>query len=238
MMHLAVIGDIHGNLPALEAVLADIKRRGVTEVVNLGDCVLGPLWPRETCALLMTRGFPTVRGNTDRSVATLALADMTPLQRYTVDQLDEAQRRWLGNLSATLRLDQSILAVHGCPDDDNRYLLEDVEHGRLVRASVETIARRLGSTDAVLVLCGHSHQQHMVRLPGGPLVLNPGSVGFSDIGSPHARYALVRRDNGAMTIELIALDYDHARAVKRAAANDSPRWAHILATGFTPLSGA
>jgi len=237
-VHLAVISDIHGNLPALEAVLADIGRRGVTQVVNLGDCVLGPLWPRETCAFLMTRGFPTVRGNTDRSVATLAPADMTPLQHYTLGQLEEAQRRWLGDLPTTLRLDQGILAVHGCPDDDNRYLLEDIEQGRLVRATAETITQRLGSTDAVLVLCGHSHQQHMVRLPGGPLLLNPGSVGLSDIGSPHARYALVRREHGAMTIELVALDYDHASAVKRASANDNPRWAYTLATGFPPPARA
>jgi len=231
-MNLAVISDIHGNLPALEAVLADIARRGVTRVVNLGDCALGPLWPRETCALLMTRGFPTVRGNCDRSVATLALADMGPLQRYTVGQLEEAQRRWLGDLPATLRLHRGILAVHGCPDDDNRYLLEDVEQGRLVRAPTDAIAQRLGRTDAALVLCGHSHQQHMVRLPEGPLVLNPGSVGLSEVGTPHARYALVRGDNGATTIDLVALDYDHASAVKRATANDSPRWAHVLATGF------
>jgi predicted phosphodiesterase len=237
-MNLAVIADIHGNLPALEAVLADIARRGVAQVVNLGDCVLGPLWPRETCALLMTRGFPTVRGNCDRSVATLALSDMTPLQSYTAGQLEEAQRRWLGNLPATVRLDQGILAVHGRPDDDNRYLLEDMEQGRLVRAPVDAIAQRLSGTDAALVLCGHSHQQHMVRLPAGPLVLNPGSVGLSEVGTPHARYALVRCDEGGMTIDLVALDYDHATAVKRAAANDSTRWAYILATGFTPPADA
>jgi predicted phosphodiesterase len=237
-VHLAVISDIHGNLPALEAVLADISRRGVNEVVNLGDCVLGPLWPRETCALLMRRGFPTVRGNTDRAVATLAPADMTPLQHFTRGQLEEAQRRWLGDLPATLRLDPGVLAVHGGPDDDNRYLLEDVAQGRLVRGTAQTIAERLGPTDARLVLCGHSHQQHMVRLPEGPLVLNPGSVGLSDIGSPHARYALVSRDNGAMTIELVALDYDHASAVNRAAANDSPRWAYMLTTGFAPPARA
>ena len=141
-MNLAVISDIHGNLPALEAVLADIARRGVTQIVNLGDCVLGPLWPRETCALLMTRGLPTVRGNCDRAVATLVLSEMAPLQRYTVGQLEEAQRRWLGDLPATLRLDHGILAVHGRPDDDNRYLLEDVEQGRLVRAPMDALTPR------------------------------------------------------------------------------------------------
>jgi predicted phosphodiesterase len=243
-MKLAVIADTHGNLPALEAVLADIERRGVTHIVDLGDCAGGPLWPRETCEVLMARGFPTVRGNHDRWVATFALADLSPSDRYTHGELNEAQRRWLGDLPATLRLDPDILAVHGVPGDDNRYLLEDIERGRLVRAPTDTIAQRLGSSDAALVLCGHSHQQHMVRVPDGPIVLNPGSVGLpayrdptgtphvSEVGSPHARYALVARDNGAMTIELVALEYDHASAAKRAAANGSPGWAHAIATGF------
>ena len=57
-MRLAVIADIHGNLPALEAVLADIERRGADRIVNLGDCVSGPLWPRETMDLLDTLGLP------------------------------------------------------------------------------------------------------------------------------------------------------------------------------------
>jgi predicted phosphodiesterase len=243
-MKLAVIADTHGNLPALEAVLADIARRGVTDVIDLGDCASGPLWPRETCEVLMARGLPTVRGNHDRWVATFALADLSPSDRYTYGELDEAQRRWLRDLPPTVKLDPGILAVHGVPDDDNRYLLEDIEQGRLVRASADTIAGRLGRADAALVLCGHSHQQHMVRLPEGPIILNPGSVGLpayrdpagiphvSEVGSPHARYALVSRDNGSTTIELISLDYDHASAAKRAAANDNPGWAHALATGF------
>jgi predicted phosphodiesterase len=243
-MKLAVIADIHGNLPALEAVLADIARRCVTRIVDLGDCASGPLWPRETCEDLMARGLPTVRGNHDRWVAMLAPADMGPSDRYTFGALDDAQRRWLGELPATVRLDGNILAVHGRPDDDNRYLLEDIEQGRLVRAAADTIAQRLGATDAALVLCGHSHQQHMVRVPDGPLVINPGSVGLpayrdpegvahvSEVGSPHARYALIGDGDGSMTIELVALDYDHASAAKRALSNGSPGWAHALETGF------
>jgi predicted phosphodiesterase len=243
-MTLAVIADIHGNLPALEAVLADISRRGVTRIIDLGDCVSGPLWPRETCELLMGRGYPTVRGNHDRWVATLAPADMYPSDRYSFNELNEAQRRWLRDLPATFQFDSDIFAFHGVPDDDNRYLLEDIEQGRLVRATADTIAQRLGRTDAALVLCGHSHQQHMMRLPDGPVVLNPGSVGLpayrdpegvahvSEMGSPPARYALIEDEDGVVTIELIALDYDYASAVKRAAANGSPGWAHALATGF------
>jgi predicted phosphodiesterase len=245
-MTLAVIADVHGNLPALEAVLADIARRGVTRIVDLGDCASGPLWPRETCEVLMARGYPTVRGNHDRWVATFAPADMYPSDRYTFNELNEEQRRWLGELPTSLRLDGNILGVHGRFGDDQHYLLESIEQGRVVRASAEKIARRLHGTDAAVVLCGHSHQQHMVRLPGGPLVVNPGSVGLpayrdtdgiahvSEVGSPHARYALIRDDGGSMTIELVALDYDHASAAKRAIANGNKVWAHALQTGFAP----
>ena len=192
----------------------------------------------------MARGFPTVRGNHDRWVATFALADLSPSDRYTYDSLNEAQRQWLRELPATVKLHSDILAVHGRPGDDNSYLLEDIEQGRLVRASADTVAQRLGRTAAALVLCGHSHQQHMMQLPDGPVVLNPGSVGLpayrdptgvahvSEVGSPPARYALIEDDGDAMTIELVALDYDYASAVKRAAANRNPGWAHALATGF------
>ena len=65
-MRLAVISDIHGNLLALEAVIADIGARGVDATVNLGDNVAGPLWPRETAERLATLALPTVRGNHDR----------------------------------------------------------------------------------------------------------------------------------------------------------------------------
>ena len=65
-MRIAVIADIHGNLPAFEAVLADIERRAVYRTINLGDCVSGPLWPLAVCELLMARDDLTIRGNHDR----------------------------------------------------------------------------------------------------------------------------------------------------------------------------
>ena len=96
-----------------------------------------------------------------------------------------------------------ILACHGTPTNDNQYLVEEVSEHRLVRAHSSTIEKRLGDVQARVVLCGHSHQQHLIRLPNGPLILNPGSVGcpsyddpgaephVSESGSPHARYAVL-----------------------------------------------
>ncbi|TIT30318.1 MAG: metallophosphoesterase family protein, partial [Mesorhizobium sp.] len=69
-MRIAVLADIHGNLLALDAVLDDLKHRGGADItVNLGDCVSGPLWPRETMERLQALKLPTVRGNHDRRVA-------------------------------------------------------------------------------------------------------------------------------------------------------------------------
>jgi predicted phosphodiesterase len=87
-MKIAVIADIHGNAVALEAVLADIAVRGVDRVINLGDVVSGPLWPRETMDLLSGRDWLTIRGNHDRWVAGGDPAAKGALDRFAVTELD------------------------------------------------------------------------------------------------------------------------------------------------------
>jgi predicted phosphodiesterase len=77
-MRFAVIPDVHGNLLALETVLADIRTRGVDATINLGDCVTSPLWPRETFEALQGLGLPTVRGNHDRWIQELPEAQLSP----------------------------------------------------------------------------------------------------------------------------------------------------------------
>src|SRR5687768_405917 len=108
-MRLAALSDIHGNLPALEAVLADIGRRGVDRIVNLGDIVSGPLWPRETAARLMPLALPTVRGNHERQLRDLPPAAMGASDAYAHAQLTPAQRHWLDSLPPTLSLPQALL---------------------------------------------------------------------------------------------------------------------------------
>ena len=88
-MRIAVIADIHGNLPALEAVLIDIARRHVDRTINLGDCVSGPLWPREVCDLLMASDDPIIRGNHDRWVSGPDLTSMGAADRYAYSQLNQ-----------------------------------------------------------------------------------------------------------------------------------------------------
>src|ERR1700739_653425 len=125
-MRIAAVSDIHGNLFALEAVLADIERRGVDLIVNLGDIVSGPLLPRETAARLMALGLPTIRGNHERQVLTLDPARMGASDRYAFDSLGEAHRAWIAGLPAVLRPAEGVFMCHATPDNDVDCYLEDL----------------------------------------------------------------------------------------------------------------
>jgi predicted phosphodiesterase len=235
-MRLAIISDVHGNLVALDAVLADIRARGADRTVNLGDCVTSPLWPRETFERLADLRLPTVRGNHDRWLAEPPSGKLRPSVQFSHDALTAAQRAALGALPRALPIDGDVLAVHGTRESDTEYLLEEAVDGRLALVSSGELGRRLDGTIARLVLCGHSHHQHMAATAGGIVVVNPGSVGcpravdnedhaMNEAGSPHARYAIATRRGARWTIEMIALEYDWTPVVARAAANGRSDWA-------------
>ncbi|RWA86743.1 metallophosphoesterase family protein [Mesorhizobium sp.] len=249
-MRIAVLADIHGNVLALDAVLDDLGRRGGADlVVNLGDCVSGPLWPRETMQRLEALGLPTVRGNHDRRVAEdPADEKMWPSDRYAQERLTPAQREALFALPLTLEIAPGIVAFHARPDHDEKYLADAIVDGQLVHAPLSAIRRRLKSLDPAcrIALCGHSHRSELIRIPGGPVVFNPGSVGcpayaddtppahVSEQGAPHARYGIVELGaSGRLDrFEVIAVDYDHEAAAKQAEQAARPEWAHALRTGF------
>ncbi|MEO5799873.1 MAG: metallophosphoesterase family protein [Gemmatimonadales bacterium] len=237
----AVISDVHGNLPALEAVMADIERRGVATVVNLGDHVSGPLWPFETAALLMRQPWTQIRGNHERQLledpATHLASDRFAFERLSRDQL-----AWIAARPATAMHGDLVMLSHGTPTDDNTYLLETIEHGRFRLATDAEIQERMGVVAAQLLLCGHSHFPRSV-LTGGVLVVNPGSVGLpafldpeptpyvGETGSPHARYAIIESVAGSWTPEHISIAYDHERAAAQAERNGFAVWARALRTG-------
>ena len=242
-MRMAILADIHGNFLALEAVLADLRGRAPDHIINLGDCVSGPLWPRETAEKLISLGWPTVRGNHDRWVT-----DLEPDNQYSSDafarrSLSTEQLLWLSSLPQTLGLAAGIFACHGRPKDDNAYMLENVVSGRLALASRAEIAERTASIAAQIVLCGHSHIPRIVRTDS-VLIVNPGSVGqpayedptqpahVCETGSPLASYAMVSIRSGLITTEIISVSYDHVAAAERAEGNGSSSWGHYLRTGF------
>jgi predicted phosphodiesterase len=239
-MRLAILSDIHGNLVALEAVLADLQDRAPDRIINLGDSVTSPLWPRETFERLEQLALPTVRGNHDRWLLEGVRKEMTKSVAFTYEALTPSQRTALGTLPASIGVDEDVLAVHGTPAKDTEYLLEDSVDGRLALATASTLAVRLGGTSAALVLCGHSHQQHAACAAGGTLVVNPGSVGcpryadnddpaIAEASSPHARYAIATRRRGRWSVELIALEYDWTQVIEQAVRNGREDWAAAFA---------
>jgi len=243
-MRIAVLADIHGNLRALEAVRTDLAKRSPDVIVNLGDNVSGPLQAAATADLLMQESYIHIRGNHDRQLLDRAPEKMGLSDRAAHGQLNSRQLAWLSQLPPTRMLEDDVLLCHGSPTDDLEYLLEQVDGDCVRLASPEQIRKRVGNARARLILCGHTHTPRIISLPGGPLVVNPGSVGlqayddtwtalhYVETGSPHARYAMIDRDANGTRVEFVALDYDWESASKEAAKANRLEWAHALATGY------
>jgi putative phosphoesterase len=244
-MRTAVIADIHGNVLALEATLDHVRGQGVDRIIDLGDCVSGPLWPRETMDRLEQLKLPTVRGNHDRVLGAVSPDAMGLSDKYAHDRLTRSQCEALGKLPASLTLETGVICFHAGPASDLAYTIDEVVDGQLTRASREAVSSRFSSVTARVILVGHSHRPDMVQLADGTLVINPGSVGLpayddngiaphvSESGSPHARYVVLDDDGAALPrVTFHAVGYDFAAAARRADENSRPEWAIALRTGF------
>jgi len=242
-VRVAVISDVHGNRWALEAVLADVRGRAVDAILDLGDSLYGPLDPGGTAELFIAHGIAGVRGNEDRIVLEEPQPDDSATLRYTRSCLSAEQVAWLAALNRTRQWHGRLLCCHGTPERDDAYLLETLTKGQVLVATSAELAARLGGVRAAVVLCGHSHVPRAVALPGGRLIVNPGSVGLPayrddapvphamEAGSPHARFALVERTEGGWRVEHVAVPYDWEAASRAAAANGRADWAEWLVTG-------
>lgn len=242
-MRIAVMSDIHGNLWALDAVLADIARRNADVTVNLGDILSGPLLPAETAERLMALGLPTIRGNHERQVLEHDPARMGASDLWAHEHIAPAQREWIASLPASMRLQDDVLMVHGTPGSDLVYWMETVDPAGQRMATYAEVLERAGDAQASLILCGHTHVPRSVLLDDGRLIVNPGSVGLqaydddlpyphkAENGSPHARYAIVERTASGWTVEQYAVNYDWKAAAEVAQRHGRPDWAFALRTG-------
>lgn len=228
-MSTAVLSDIHGVLPALEAVLAEPVVAEAELIVLTGDIAAGPL-PSETLDRLTRLGERVlwVRGNADRELVALAGGGETtipdPIAPWAAAQLRPDQVELLAGLPhpVTRHLDGfgPVLFCHGSPRDDDEVVLVDTRMERWQEA--------LSTVDEAVttVVCGHTHMP-FVRLAFGRLVVNPGSVGMP-YGRPGAHWALL--DGGTVQLRRTTYDYDAACAeiAATSAYPDAGEWADFF----------
>lgn len=190
-MRVAAIYDVHGNLPALEAVLAHIDREGVDLIVSGGDVVLGPI-PDATLERLLALGDRVryIRGNTDRMVAEPPQTDQSMEKLHWVrTQLNAGQIAAVGGWDERLALDidglGATLFVHATARNDHEIITPATPEAA-VRLTVEGV-------EQPTIVCGHIHVQYDRRVAGKRLV-NAGSVGMPYGDRPGAYWVLLGPD--------------------------------------------
>jgi putative phosphoesterase len=197
-MRVAVLCDVHGNLHALDAVLAEVQKERVDAVVLGGDVAAGPL-PSETMERLTALGADAlwVRGNADREPG-----------EWVAELLGSERLRFLRELPDTQRLEVDglgpTLFCHGSPRSDEEILTAVTSESRL-RAILEGVTERV-------VVCGHTHHQ-FDRVVDGTRVVNAGSVGMAYEGRPGAYWALLGPD---VELRRTEFDFDAAAEAMRA----------------------
>ena len=200
-MRVAAISDIHGNLPALDAVLADVAGEGVDEIVVAGDTISGP-WPVETFDRVVALDAMVVRGNADREVVERSTR-FGPLAVWCADRLGEKRVSAVAHWPLTREFHVDglgrVLVCHATPASDEPIY---------TRITPEAVLHALlGDVGADVLLCGHTHMQYDRLLSTGLRVVNPGSVGMPYEGRPGAYWALLGPD-----VELRRSEYDVSAA--------------------------
>jgi putative phosphoesterase len=217
-MKVALIGDVHANLPALEAVLAHAHQQDVEAIWNVGDWVGYNAFPNEVIHRLRQEHAVSIIGNYDLKVLKFKKKkdkwqrSKRPEKylafRWTYKNLSKENRKYLRSLPKERRLrgaGRSILLTHASPASNKEALTPDTPEQRL--QELGRVAR------AKVIVCGHSHRP-FVRQVDGVWFINPGSVGRPDDGDPRAAYAVLQIKPGFLQVFHHRLEYDVDRAVE------------------------
>lgn len=251
-MRYALISDIHANLPALDAVLADIDRHGVDAIYHLGDLVGYAPWPNEVVARIAARAIPGVAGNYDSTVATdykhcgcryedpqqEALSHLS--YEWTRRRVSSETKRSLGALP--FRVDirpagghiagPAVVLVHGNQALNTVYVTEDRSDAFLAK-----MGQGLGARGGDVVAFGHTHKPWQ-RVVDGVQFVNTGSVGRPKDGDWRAGYVVLSLDAGEVALEFRRVDYDVEWAAKAILESGLPgEFAWFLRSGGTSLVG-
>jgi putative phosphoesterase len=239
VQRITVFGDIHANLPALEAVFADMQARGADNLYCLGDLVGYGVWPNEVVAAIRAGEIPTIMGNYDQGVGhdsddcgcAYRTAEAQALGERSIAwsnaHTSAENKAYLRELVANIPLqlgDLKVLLVHGSPRKLNEYLYEDRPESSLERI--------LDAAEADVLVCGHTHLPYHRLLGSGRHVINAGSVGKPKDNDPRACYLMLSADGRDLTVEFIRVPYDVEKAAQAIEATDMPHeFAEMLRQG-------
>jgi putative phosphoesterase len=226
---IAVIADIHANLNALEAVLQDAERRGITVFLNAGDVIGFGAFPNEVIQTLYSKNALSVIGNYDLEVLDKNNREKGPKKfalEYARKTLAKAYETYLRTLPSKLELEiahKKLLMIHGTPDSVDEHLYHDTSEERF-----QEVAKTAG---ADIIVFGQSHEQ-FTKKAGETLFINPGSVGRPGDGNPQAAYAAITAS--PFSVELVRVSYNveaAADALRKTGAPES--YAQMLLRGLS-----
>ena len=219
-MRIAVIGDIHANLPALRAVIDDVARIGADAIYCVGDVVGRGPHPNEVVDELRRLEVPTVQGNWDEAIGMdrdqtgaswatgQAEATGNASMRWSAESLTEENKGWLRQLPQSMRVmvaGRSVFLFHAAPYKQTEYLWA---------ARPSRVFARLASDEADDLFCfGHTHEAWH-RVVGQAHIVACGSVGCGTDGDARARYAVVYFGEPDISVGFRAVDYDHVSVVR------------------------
>jgi len=235
-MRIALIGDVHANLQALEAVLLHASDQGVKTIWNAGDFVGYGAFPDEVVSLLRRVKALSISGNYDQKVlkvknkqsawAAAKVPEKWLAFQWAYEHLSTRSRKYLKELPKNRRLKAKgwkILLTHGSPASPDEHLDPDTPEARLCELAA------LAKAD--LIVCGHSHQP-FARWIGNVLFINTGSVGRPDDGDPRASYAILRLKRTMVEVIHYRVEYDVDQAAGAIRAKQLPeQFAQMLLQG-------
>jgi predicted phosphodiesterase len=249
-MRLALISDIHANLPALQSVLADVESKGITDIFHLGDLVGYAPWPNETVQLLTARGITGVSGNYDSTVATdykhCGCRYEDPRQEelshlsyaWTRENVSAETKALLGRLPFRIDLTPlgghlsgpRVILVHGTPTLNTLYWTEDRSDD-----FCRNMARHAHANPGDVIAFGHTHLP-WTRDVDGVHFINTGSVGRPKDGDWRAGYVVLDLTTHGVMMEFVRVEYDVELAAHSIQASSLPEeFARFLLAGGGPL---
>ncbi|WCT10704.1 metallophosphoesterase family protein [Mucilaginibacter jinjuensis] len=232
MRSIAIFSDVHGNMPALEAVLKDIEAKGISELYCLGDLVDFAPWSNEVINKIRELNIPCLMGNHDERIAfdypVVPLSKHDALEtearliaiNHTKAILSESNKAFLSKLPEQLEValdigaqKKNLLLVHGSVKNNDEYIYEN--------HSSADLQKMMADVNAEILVMGHTHLPY-IRSLGSQLVINCGSVGRSRALDRKATYLILNIQESNIEAEIVSLSYDLQKTISSIRESEIP----------------